>query len=404
MQLSDSYESHAPGTHPKVFVSYTHDDESHRDAVLAFATFLTGQGIDVVLDRWTSGQRQDWQAWATAAMTDSDYVVVVASPGYRRMGDGNGPNDRNLGGQSEAALLRDLLQGDRRTWTEKILPVLLPGHGIGEIPLFLQPHAADRYAVESLTVSGAEDLIRVLTRQPLHVRPELGRPPVLPPRSGPGASTQEPGWTILPEALPVAWRPQMVPGNPQPQGSTVELHLVPVGAMRRLGVRQLEALREELAHVGRSGKLFSSAERLVIGSSDQAAWAYSTDWRSGEAGLAAHRDGQRSCWFPLPRGEIGSILDEDDLVERLADRLTLLTELEIPLPEGVSPAIGLDPVGMVRLGRLSEASARSASFPMSPQDQIHVGADESLPLDAFKRSVRSVADELTARLAAAIRR
>jgi hypothetical protein len=179
-----AYES---GQHPKVFISYTHDSDQHCQQVRGFATLLVDSGIDVELDQWATGPRQDWQAWATRGMTESDYVVVIASEGYRRMGDGNGPGDLNLGGQSEAALLRDLLQGSRRTWTSKILPVVLPGQGIEGIPLFLQPHAADRYPVDSLTRESAEDLLRTITRQPRHLRPPLGKPLVLPPKSGPGA-------------------------------------------------------------------------------------------------------------------------------------------------------------------------------------------------------------------------
>ncbi len=177
--------AHESSSPPKVFISYTHDSEQHHDQVREFATLLVGNGIIVELDQWAAGPRQDWQAWATRLMTSYDYVLVVASEGYRRMGDGNGPADRNLGGQSEAALLRDLLQGDRPAWTAKILPVLLPGQGIEGIPLFLQPHAADRYPVSSLTVEGAEGLLRTITGQPRHLRPTLGRPLVLPPESGP---------------------------------------------------------------------------------------------------------------------------------------------------------------------------------------------------------------------------
>jgi hypothetical protein len=179
-----------PPDHPKVFISYTHDSREHHDAVREFATFLRSQGIDVVLDQWVNDQRQDWQAWATKNILESDFVIVVASPGYRRMGDGFGPNDRNLGGQAEAAALRDLLQSDRRGWTPKLLPVILPGHTVGEIPLFLQPHAADHYPVASCTPEGTDDLLRHITRQPRHLLPPLGRLPVLPPDSGPGTAPE----------------------------------------------------------------------------------------------------------------------------------------------------------------------------------------------------------------------
>ncbi|MEU4248940.1 SEFIR domain-containing protein [Amycolatopsis sp. NPDC026612] len=177
-----------PRDHPKVFVSYTHDSPEHLESVREFATFLrSGQGIDVVLDQWVSDRRQDWQAWATKNILESDFVIVVASEGYRRMGDGYGPNDRNPGGQAEAATLRDLLLGDRQDWTRKLLPVVLPGHGVEEIPQFLQPRAADHYVIGSITPEGTDELLRHLTGQPRHLLPPLGEQPVLPPRSGPAS-------------------------------------------------------------------------------------------------------------------------------------------------------------------------------------------------------------------------
>ena len=37
---------------PRVFMSYSHDDKEHRDWVLALATRLRADGVDVCLDRW----------------------------------------------------------------------------------------------------------------------------------------------------------------------------------------------------------------------------------------------------------------------------------------------------------------------------------------------------------------
>lgn len=175
-------------TGPSVFISYTHDDDhDHYGEVGEFASFLMSNRIVPIIDQWAGVRRQDWYAWAQRGIPHADFVIVVASSGYRRMGDGNGPNEANLGGQSEAALLRDLLQRDRARWTAKMLPVVLPGHTIDEIPDFLQPYAATHYIVTALTVEGAENLLRALTGQPAHIPPPLGPPVHLPPRSGPGA-------------------------------------------------------------------------------------------------------------------------------------------------------------------------------------------------------------------------
>ena len=143
--------SEAEAVAPKVFISYAHDSVAHQDQVLEFATFLHGMGIKAVLDTWAAGSRLDWYAWMIEQITEADYVIVVASPMYRRTGDGLGPERQHRGVQSEAALMRELVYGARPGWLPTILPVLLPGHGIDEIPLFLQPYSATRFGVRAFT-------------------------------------------------------------------------------------------------------------------------------------------------------------------------------------------------------------------------------------------------------------
>jgi hypothetical protein len=151
---------------PKVFVSYAHESGAHKAAVLALATVLRDAGVDVVLDVWSDDARLDWYVWAIRQLTAADHVLVIASERYRATGDGNAPNLENRGLQSEAALLRELVHADRATWLPKVLPVVLPGHTVDQIPLFLQPHTASHYRVNSITTAGADELLRVIRREP----------------------------------------------------------------------------------------------------------------------------------------------------------------------------------------------------------------------------------------------
>jgi hypothetical protein len=402
MAQANRYDGHEPGDHPKVFVSYTHDSEQHRDDVLAFADFLVGQGIDVVLDRWATGRRRDWQAWATQNITESDYVLVIASEGYRRMGDGTGPNHLNLGGQAEASLLRDLLQGDRATWTAKILPILLPGHSKEEIPNFLQPNAADWYEVLANTLEAAESLLRLLTQQPRDVPPALGTRPILPPRTGPTAT--EPVRPALQGDLPVVWRSEILSKAYQPQSPLVEVHLIPAEPAVRYGVLQLERIRDELATLGRATRLFSHEQSIVVDSSAEAIWAVSTDSHFGEAGLAVLRSGQRTCWFALPKANIGWILDREDLALKIADRVNTLLQVSLRLPGSLAPAVALEPVSFTRLAKLSEMSASSAQLPLSAPARIRIGTEEAFPTEELRHNPHAVVEELAARLAVALRR
>jgi hypothetical protein len=174
---------------PTVFVSYAHESDEHREQVLRFATFLRASGITAELDLWSEHARRDWSAWAIEQITSADFVIVVASERYRQWGDGGGPVDRHRGVQSETALLRELVYSDRAASLPRILPVVLPGHRVDQIPLFLQPHTASHYMVSSFTTAGAERLLRVILERPGHLTPPVGSEvPELPPHSG-GHST-----------------------------------------------------------------------------------------------------------------------------------------------------------------------------------------------------------------------
>lgn len=173
---------HRPAAAPaEVYVSYTDDSPEHRDAVREFARFLVRHGIDTELDQWTAG-RQDLYPWVVDRVSRAKFVIVVASPLYRRIGDGV-PVERHNQAQTEAALLRDLLIGSRPEWFHRLLPVVLPGRSVDEIPLFLQPWSGTHFRVTEFSVAGAEELLRVLTGQPEHPKPDRGPRPELPPRS-----------------------------------------------------------------------------------------------------------------------------------------------------------------------------------------------------------------------------
>ena len=169
---------------PKVFLRYAHDDSDHVAAVHELSRLLETNGIAVELDLWRADSRQDWYAWALREIQAADFVIVVASPKYRSVGDGSADGDEHRGVQAEAAAMRELLYRDRRTWLKKILPVVLPGHSFDELPEFVQPVTASHFIIGAITDEGAEGLLRVLTGQPRHVRPSRGKIPVLPPGQG----------------------------------------------------------------------------------------------------------------------------------------------------------------------------------------------------------------------------
>jgi hypothetical protein len=146
-----------------VFVVYAHENDAHKDAVLALARYLRQwHGISVVLDRFYESERRNWSRWARSRIVNARHVLVVASPTCRDVLEEDFPQWHNRGVYDELSTLEHLLHHDRRTWTTRILPVLLPPYDVEHLPVFLSPRTEDHYRVTSLTEPGTRDLVDVL--------------------------------------------------------------------------------------------------------------------------------------------------------------------------------------------------------------------------------------------------
>src|SRR5262245_66013818 len=93
-------------TAPRVFVSYTHDSDAHKAAVLEFSELLRSCGIDAELDQWATDQRRDWYRWMMDTATRADFIIVVASAVSRPGVDAGLAVAGNKGGQAAASRFR----------------------------------------------------------------------------------------------------------------------------------------------------------------------------------------------------------------------------------------------------------------------------------------------------------
>ena len=203
----------SPGRPVRVFISYAHEekDPAHDDRVRQLWMFLREQGIDARLDLPATEQRQDWAQWMTQEIRDADYVLVIASPEYKRRAEGDAASDQGRGVQWEARLIREVFYTDQDAGLRRFLPVVLPGCSANDIPLWLAPTSASHYLVTDYSVAGAEKLYRLLTSQPWETVPDLGTVTTLPPRGTGRTGTPSPGA----EAATVASR-AAEPATPAP--------------------------------------------------------------------------------------------------------------------------------------------------------------------------------------------
>lgn len=171
----------------RAFLSYAHDTPGHRELVREFWFFLRRYGVDAWADFNPAEQRQEWPRTMESEVHRAEFILVIASPEYRRRSAADRPPGETVGRgvEYEAALIRERLYGDRHRWFSRVLPVILPGVSRDDVPAFLLPATSTVYWVTDFTVEGAEQLLRVLTGQPGEIVPAPGLRPHLPPRSAP---------------------------------------------------------------------------------------------------------------------------------------------------------------------------------------------------------------------------
>jgi len=72
---------------PKAFISYSWDDEAHKRWVAELGTRLRGDGIDLILDEWHLHPGDQVAEFMESSIRDSDFVIIVCTPGYKRRSD-----------------------------------------------------------------------------------------------------------------------------------------------------------------------------------------------------------------------------------------------------------------------------------------------------------------------------
>ena len=124
--------------------------QAHEDRVRDLWVFLRAKGMDARLDLPAAEQRLDWAQWMTQEVRDADWVLVIASPEYKRRAEGDAAPDEGRGVQWEARLIREVFYTDQEAGLRRFLPVVLPGCSADDIPLWLAPASASHYLVTRL--------------------------------------------------------------------------------------------------------------------------------------------------------------------------------------------------------------------------------------------------------------
>ncbi len=154
----------------KVFLSYSHDSDSHKRRVREVADSLrSDHGIEAWLDQYSEiPPPKSWPQWMYKQVSEARYVLVICTATYRRRFEARNEEGRGLGAQWEGAIITQELYHQQSSGTVKFIPVLFEGESISAVPDVLRGTTC--YALPR----DWKQLIRHLENRPLVVPPPLG--------------------------------------------------------------------------------------------------------------------------------------------------------------------------------------------------------------------------------------
>lgn len=115
---------------PKVFISYSWEDDAHKEWVKSFADSLLSDGIDATIDQYDLELGDRLPHFMEQSIADSDYVLVICTPTYKKKSDA-----RKGGVGYEGHIISGELfsKGNER----KFIPVIRKGNASDAIPTSL---------------------------------------------------------------------------------------------------------------------------------------------------------------------------------------------------------------------------------------------------------------------------
>jgi hypothetical protein len=158
---------------PKLFISYSHDSEQHKDWVLALATRLVANGVDVILDQWDLTLGADLPHFMEQGLSDAKRVLAICTNAYVLKA-----NAGRAGVGYEKMILTTQLMQDISS--DRIIPAIRSGEGM-LVPTFLSSRLYIDFRDDLAMEAKYAELLRDIHGQQVKPRPPLGANPFTSP-------------------------------------------------------------------------------------------------------------------------------------------------------------------------------------------------------------------------------
>jgi hypothetical protein len=151
---------------PKVFISYSHDDDTHKQWVYKLACRLVESGIDTILDQWDLPLGSNLIKFMEHGLGNSDRVLIVCTDTY------NNKSNNGLGGVGyEKTILTAELFLDQDT--TKFIPCIRGVTAKLKTPVCLRGRAYIDFSDDTHFDNSFKSLLHKLHGIPQRPKPKL---------------------------------------------------------------------------------------------------------------------------------------------------------------------------------------------------------------------------------------
>lgn len=159
---------------PKLFISYSWTTPEYEDWVLNTATELRQEGVDVILDKWDLREGDDANAFMERMVTDENVkkVLIISDKKYAEKA-----NSRSGGVGTETQIISAKVYASVEQ-TKFVVAIAEKGEN-GEVflPAYYQSRIYIDLSNDERYIINFNQLLRWIYDKPLHIKPELGKPP-----------------------------------------------------------------------------------------------------------------------------------------------------------------------------------------------------------------------------------
>lgn len=155
---------------PIVFISYSHDNDEHKDWVLQLATRLRSNGVNVILDRWNLKLGSDLASFMEKGLSKSQRIVSICSSAYvKKANEGKGG-----AGYEKQIMTAEFINDQNTNW---VIPLIRNNPENRKTPTFLGGRMYISFEEPIKYETNYEELLRDLLDEPTLPIPPIGENP-----------------------------------------------------------------------------------------------------------------------------------------------------------------------------------------------------------------------------------